>query len=100
MPWTQTGNIKGAPKRIETYTATSNASSVATVTFNPAFAAPPVVFIRPSWAGQQQVTGGITATTATGCTVAVKRSRATLLPTSGPFEDAPNTPVTVIAMGN
>ena len=55
--------------------------------------------VRSGWVGDQEVGGGITATTTTGCTAAVKRSRGALLLTTGPFEPAPNTALTVVAIG-
>ncbi|MEN3212239.1 hypothetical protein PUR23_19705 [Methylorubrum populi] len=47
------------------------------------------------------IAGGVTAQTLTGATVLVKRSRGTLLLTSGPFETAPaGVSVTIKAIGN
>lgn len=89
----------GTPRRVETYTGTSNASSVGTVTFNPAFATPPTVIPQQTWVGGQMVSPGVTSVTATGCTLAVMRSRATLLLTTGPFESAPNTAFSVVVIG-
>lgn len=90
----------GTPRRVERYTAAANASGVATIVFSPAFAAAPDVDVIPGWNGDQEVTGGVTAVSATGCTVAVKVSRATLLLSAGPYQAAPSgTPVTVRAIG-
>ncbi|ONG56960.1 hypothetical protein BKE38_05035 [Pseudoroseomonas deserti] len=89
----------GAPLRVEQYTATSNSSAVASYAFSSAFVAAPLVLVRSGWSGNQEIGGGITATTTTGCTAAVKRSRGTLLLTDGPFEPAPNTALTVVAIG-
>jgi hypothetical protein len=46
------------------------------------------------------VVGGVTAQTLSGATVAVKRSRGTLLLTAGPFEPAPSTAVTIRVICN
>lgn len=90
----------GAPKRVETYTATSNASGVGTVTFSPAFTSPPTIIERQTWVGGQMVSPAATTVTTTTCTLTVMRSKATLLLTAGPFEVAPSTPFTIVAIGN
>lgn len=91
----------GAPKRVERYTATTNASGLATFTFSPAFTTPPDIEVIDGWAGDQMITGGVTAQSLTGAAVQVKRSRGTLLLTSGPFETAPaGVSVTIRAIGN
>ncbi|WP_227441005.1 MULTISPECIES: hypothetical protein [unclassified Methylobacterium] len=46
------------------------------------------------------IVGGVTAQTLSGATVAVKRSKGTLLLTDGPFEPAPSTPVTIRVICN
>lgn len=46
------------------------------------------------------VVGGVTAQTLSGATVAVKRSKGTLLLAAGPFEPAPSTAVTVRVICN
>jgi len=84
--------------RIETYTATSNASAIATFSF-PAFAQILDISVKKTWVGNQEVGGGVTAQTLTGCTVLAKRSKGTLLLTDGPFENAPSTPVTIVVYG-
>jgi len=90
----------GAPLRVETYTATTNAQGVATFTFSAAFTTAPTVLVRSGWTADQYVGGGVTSTTLTGCTVLVKRSRGTLLLTTGPFETAPSgVSVSVVAFG-
>lgn len=89
-----------APLRVENYTAVSIANGTATITFSPAFTTAPTVIIRSGWSNDQYVGGGVTAVSATGCTVLVKRSRGTLLLTTGPFETAPaGVAVSVIAIG-
>lgn len=88
----------GTPTRIETYTATSNSSSIATFTF-PAFAEILDIRIKPTWANDQYIGGGVTSQTLTGCTVLVKRSRGTLLLTASAFENAPSTAVTIVVYG-
>lgn len=92
----------GAPKRIERFSGTvAGAAGLATIPFSPAFAAPPLVRVVEGWLGDQLISGSATAVTAAGATVAVKRSRGTLLLTSGPFEPAPaGTAVTVEAIGS
>lgn len=91
----------GTPKRIERYTAATNASGVATFTWSPAFTAAPDVQVIDGWSGDQMLTGGVATATLTGATVNVKRTRATLLLSAGPFETAPSgVSITVRAMGN
>lgn len=91
----------GAPKRVERYTATTNASGVATFTFSPAFTAAPDVQVIDGWAADQMIAGGVTAVSTTSCTVQAKISRGTLLLTSGPFQTAAaGVSVTIRAIGN
>lgn len=90
----------GKPRRVVSLSATANASAIATLTFSPAFTAAPVVLVVDRFVGDQLVTGTVTAVSTTGATITVKRSRGTLLLTSGPFEPAPSTAVTVIAIGD
>lgn len=90
----------GTPKRVETYTITTNASGAGTVNFSSAFASPPTVIPVPTWAGDQMYIAGIGAITAGSVTITSKRSRGTLLLTTGPFETAPGASVTVVAIGN
>lgn len=93
----------GTPKRIERYTGTTNASGIAPIVFSPAFDAIPDIDIIPGWSGDQEITGGVVAgsATKTGCNVLVKVSRGTLLLTTGPFQTAAaGVPVTVRAIGN
>lgn len=80
----------GAPKRVERYTAPSSTLGVATFTW-PACATTPDVDVIPTWDGNQMIIGGVMAQTLSGATVAVKRSKGTLLLTDGPFEAAPST---------
>ncbi|WP_238192097.1 hypothetical protein [Methylobacterium frigidaeris] len=47
------------------------------------------------WSGTQMIAGGVTAQTSSSATVAVMRSRGTLLLTAGPFEVAPSTAITI-----
>lgn len=101
MPWSKIGNLKGTPKRVERYTATTNASGVATFTFSPAFTSAPDIDVIESWSGDQMITGGVTAQSLTGCTVAAKVSRGTLALSSGPFQAAPaGLSITVRAIGS
>lgn len=90
----------GAPKRVERYTATANASGVATFTWTACTAAPDVDVI-PTWSGEQMVAGGELTKTLSGATFAVKRSRGTLVASGGPFETAPaGTPLTIRVICN
>lgn len=89
----------GTPRRVERYTATSNASGVATYSWTACTTAPDVDVIH-SWVGDQMIGGGVTAQTNSSATVLVKRSRGTLLLTSGPFETAPSTPLTIRVICN
>lgn len=89
----------GTPRRVERYTATSNTSGIATYSW-PACATAPDVDIIHGWVGDQMTGGGVTAQTNSGASVLVKRSRGTLLLTSGPFETAPNTALTIRVICN
>lgn len=84
----------GAPKRVERYTATSNTSGVATYSWAACTTTPDVDIIH-GWVGDQMTGGGVTSQSLSGATVLVKRSRGTLLLTSGPFETAPSTALTI-----
>ncbi len=91
----------GTPKRVERYTATTNATGVATFTFSPAFTAAPDIQVIPGWTGDQMVGGGVASQSLTGCTVNAKVSRATLLLSAGPFAAAGSgVSVTIRAIGN
>lgn len=91
----------GTPKRVERYTATTNASGIATFTFSPAFAAAPDVDVIQGWVNDQEVGGAVQALTASGCTVLTKVSKGTLLLTAGPFQTAgAGVSVTIRAIGN
>lgn len=101
MPWSKIGALKGAPKRVERYTVTTNASGVATFTFTPAFTAPPDIEVITGWSGDQMVSGGVTSQTLNGCTVLAKISRGTLALSTGPFQTAGSgVSVTIRAIGN
>lgn len=89
----------GTPRRVERYTATSNASGIATYSW-PACTTAPDVDIIHGWVGDQMTGGGVTAQTNSSATVLVKRSRGTLLLTSGPFETAPSTALTIRVICN
>lgn len=77
----------GTPKRIERYTATTDANGVASFSWT-ACSATPDVQVIPGWSGQQYVGGGVTAQTLSSATVQVMISRATLLLSAGPFQAA------------
>lgn len=89
----------GTPRRVERYTATSNTSGIATYSW-PACTTAPDVDIIHGWVGDQMTGGGVTAQTNSSATVLVKRSRGTLLLTSGPFETAPSTALTIRVICN
>lgn len=72
-----------------TFAGTTNASGVATITFTGLTTINEVDPIIAWAAGPQMITGTVTASSPTGCTVQVMRSRATLLLSTGPFEAAP-----------
>lgn len=93
----------GTPKRVERFTATTNASGIASFTFSPAFAAAPDVDVIEAWNGDQMITGAIVpgSVTTTACQAQVMVSRGTLLLTTGPFQKAAaGVSVTVRAIGN
>lgn len=85
----------GTPTRVERYTATTNASGVATFSWS-ACSTSPDIQVVPGWSGQQYVGGGVTAQTNSSATVQGMISRGTLLLTAGPFQAAPaGTSITV-----
>lgn len=91
----------GTPKRVERYTTTTNASSIAAFTFSPAFTAVPDVDFITGWIGDQEVGGAISSVSLTGCTATAKMSRATLLLSAGPYQPAgAGVSVTIKATGN
>lgn len=93
----------GDPKRISRFTASTNASGIATVTFSPAFSATPDIDVIDGWSGDQMLTGAVIPGTEskTGCQVQVMLSRGALLLTSGPFQKAGSSvSITVRAIGN
>ncbi len=93
----------GTPKRVERFTASTNGSGVATITFSPAFSATPDIDVIEAWSGDQMITGAVVAGSASpnGCQVQVMLSRATLLLSTGPFQKAGSgISVTVRAIGN
>jgi hypothetical protein len=101
MPWTKTGNIRGTPRRVERYTALTNASGVATFTFSPAFTSAPDLEVVTGWSADQMIAGGVTTQTLTGCTVLGKVSRGTLALSTGPFQTAgAGVSITIRAIGN
>ncbi|WP_268915634.1 collagen-like domain-containing protein [Aureimonas psammosilenae] len=79
--------------RIERYSgAVVGSAGIATITWAKPFTAPPLGKVIDGWGGAngtQQITGRVTATTTTTATVAVRRSKGTLLLTDGPYEVAP-----------
>jgi hypothetical protein len=91
----------GKPKRVERYTATTNASGVAAFTFTPAFSANPDIQVITGWDGDQMISGGVSTQAATGCTVQAMISRGTLALSAGPFQKAPSgKSITIRAIGD
>ncbi len=58
------------------------------LTFTKTYTAAPTVIPIPQWNGAQMVTGGASSITTTGCNFLAMQSRATLLLSAGPFENA------------
>lgn len=77
----------GPPKRVERYTATTNASGIANISFAQAFTTIPDVQVITGWVGEQMISGAVTSVTTAGCSVQVMVSRGTLLLTTGPFRN-------------
>ena len=91
----------GTPRRIERYTAATNASGIATFIFSPAFTSAPDIDVIQGWLGDQEIGGAVQSQTLTGCTVLTKVSRGTLALSSGPFQTAgAGVSVTIRAIGN
>lgn len=100
VPLSAITGAAGTPKRVERYTATTNSSGIATITFSPAFSAVPDVDPVIGWATDQMIAGAVTSVSTTGCTVQVMVSKGTLLLTAGPFQKAAaGVSVTVRAIG-
>lgn len=90
----------GTPKRVARFTGATDATGVATITFSPAFTTLDDVDVITGWSGDQMVAGGVTQQSVSGCKVAVKVSRGTLLLTAGPFQTAgAGVSITVRAIG-
>lgn len=91
----------GTPKRVEEYTAVTNASGVATFTFSPAFSSTPVIAVGTTWSGNTQIGGIITAKSATGCTVTGKVSLGAVVVALAPFTTAgAGVTVSIVASGS
>lgn len=73
-----------------TFSGTTDANGVATITFT-GITSVGYVDVIDAWASSQMITGAVVAgsVTTTGCKVQVMRSRATLLLSQGPFETVP-----------
>lgn len=90
----------GTPKRVARFTGNTDATGVATIAFSPAFTTLDDVDVITGWSGDQMVAGGVTQQSVSGCKVAVKVSRGTLLLTAGPFQTAgAGVSITVRAIG-
>lgn len=89
---TQTLNLtlpRGTNSVTEVVTGTVvTAGTAVALTFTKTYSAPPIVIPIPQWIGTQMVTGGASSVTATGCNFLAMQSRATLLLSAGPFENA------------
>jgi len=64
------------------------AGTAVALTFTKTYSSPPTVIPVPQWSGTQMVTGGASSITTTGCNFLAMQSRATLLLSAGPFENA------------
>lgn len=64
------------------------AGTAVALTFTKTYSVPPTVIPIPQWNGAQMVTGGASGVTTTGCNFLAMQSRATLLLSAGPFENA------------
>lgn len=79
----------GTNSVVEVITGTvTTAGTAVPLTFTKTYSAPPAVIPIPQWSGQQMVTGGASSITKTGCNFTAMQSRASLLLSSGPFENA------------
>ncbi|GJD72561.1 collagen-like domain-containing protein [Methylobacterium goesingense] len=93
----------GAPKRVERYTATTNASGSASYTWTACTSAPDVDVILGWTTGTpaQMITGAITASTNASATAAVKVSQGTVLLSGSAFATAPaGTPLAIRVICN
>ncbi len=79
----------GTNSVVETLSGTVvTAGTTVPLTFTKTYSAPPAVIPIPQWNGVQMITGGAASVTKTGCNFLAMQSRATLLLSSGPFENA------------
>ncbi|MGX7709287.1 hypothetical protein [Methylobacterium sp. Gmos1] len=95
----QSADTLASGLRIERYTATCNASGVATFTFTSAFKSVPLAFLIEDWnANGQMICGKVTATTLTGATAQLMISQGTFLLNAAPFTTAPSGTTGTIAV--
>lgn len=96
-----TNGKDGAPKRVEQYTAITDANGIATFTFNPVFTSTPDVGVVIGWSGEQMISGAVLTRSITGASVQAMTSRGTLALSAGPFTKAgAGLSVTVRVIGN
>lgn len=93
--------LPGAVPRVGVFASTPcDAKGVATIAFSPPFVAPPAVVPVVAWNGDQRIEPAASEVTASGCKVLLKRSRGTLLLSTGAFETASaGTAGSVLAIG-
>lgn len=93
--------VEDAALRMELVSgAVATAGTAVAITFAKPFVIVPVLVAIPGWAGEQMVEATATEITKAGAKIVVKRSRPTLLLTSGPFENAPAaTAFSMLAIG-
>lgn len=78
------------PAAAKVHEITAGANGAATFTFPTPYTTVPKVLPIESWVGEQMYVAGVVSVTATNVSVVAKRSRGTLLLTTGPFETAPS----------
>lgn len=76
------------PMQFEVVSVVLAAGGVASATFTKVYTAAPIIIPIPRWVGDQQFIAVPGTPTISGVSVAGRRSRGTLLLTSGPFEPA------------
>jgi len=87
--------------RINRFTASTNASGIATFAFSPVFTTPPDVNVIEGWINGQMVSGALTAApTISGCSAQIMVSQGTLVLNAAPFAKAgAGVSATVLALG-
>lgn len=77
-----------APVQFEVVSVTLGAGGASSASFTKAYTAAPIIIPIPRWVGDQQFIAVVGTPTSSGVAVSGKRSRDTLMLTSGPFEPA------------